>query len=313
MNNTLSTLTLQQINIFLTVVEANGFARAGEVLHMTQPAVSKSIAKMEKNLNLRLFTRTTRSHTLTEAGQLLYDAWKPLLAQMEKTYLQTCRLLEENSNTLSIGVLSTARPDLYFHPLVQQMETLHPEIRLSYEFDYMTSLEHDLSCEHKYDLILVPDFERFYIETLHLSYRYAAFDHMYLLLSKSHPLAGRSSVTTPDFADEPMVQVITHEDGQFYLRDLTERLARFHKTPRIGYTFRNAYDIRYLFTSSHAVLLADNYFDYSTDQMDMVKLPIEDQYGGIICVWDPDNSKKSLRCFLDLLPSPPPEHNLAYQ
>ena len=81
----------------------------------------------------------------------------------------------------------------------------------------------------------------------------------------------------------------------------------FRKTPQIGYTFRNAYDIRYLFTSSHTVLLTDNYFDYSTEQMDMVKLRIEDQFGGIICVWDPENRKKSLQYFLDLLPDLPSE------
>jgi DNA-binding transcriptional LysR family regulator len=311
MHNALSTLTLQQINIFLTVVDANGFARAGEVLHMTQPAVSKSIAKMEKNLNLRLFTRTTRSHALTEAGQMLYDAWKPLIGQMDRSYLQTCRLLEANNHTLSLGVLSTARPDLYFHPLIRRMQELHPEIHLTYEFDYMTNLERDLASAQKYDLILIPDFERFYINTLHLPYRYAAFDHMYLLLSKTHPLAAKTSVTTPDFADEPMVQIITHEDGQYYLQDLTERLARFRKTPQISYTFRNAYDIRYLFTSSHAILLADNYFDYSADQMDMVKLRIEDQFGGIICVWDPENRKQSLQYFLDLLPDLPSENKNA--
>ena len=50
METALTTVTLQQIQVFITVVEENGFARAGAILHMTQSAVSKSIAKLEKDL-----------------------------------------------------------------------------------------------------------------------------------------------------------------------------------------------------------------------------------------------------------------------
>ena len=70
-------ITLQQMVIFLTVAETKGFARAASRLHMTQSAVSKSVAKLEKELGLTLFVRTTREINFTEAGQILYQEWRP--------------------------------------------------------------------------------------------------------------------------------------------------------------------------------------------------------------------------------------------
>lgn len=65
--SSLAPVTFQQILIFLQVVESHGFAKASASLHMTQSAVSKSIAKLERDLEITLFTRTTREIHLTTA------------------------------------------------------------------------------------------------------------------------------------------------------------------------------------------------------------------------------------------------------
>ena len=68
MDFSLAGISIQQIIVFLCVAEYEGFAKASDYLHMTQSAVSKSVAKMEKELGIELFQRTTREEQIQIGG-----------------------------------------------------------------------------------------------------------------------------------------------------------------------------------------------------------------------------------------------------
>ena len=65
-------MTLGQINCFLTVVNEQSFAKAANVLFVSQPAVSKSIASLEEELGFPLFDRRGRELRLPVADEKLY-------------------------------------------------------------------------------------------------------------------------------------------------------------------------------------------------------------------------------------------------
>ena len=68
-------MTIFQMECFVAVAENLSFARAAEQLHVTQPAVTQQIHSLEKELNVRLLNRSTRSVKLTEEGKIfLQDA-----------------------------------------------------------------------------------------------------------------------------------------------------------------------------------------------------------------------------------------------
>jgi DNA-binding transcriptional LysR family regulator len=72
------------ISVFAAVVDAGTFVAASEVIGMTPPGVSRAIARLEKRLNIRLFSRTTRSVSLTEEGRRFYEQVMPHLAGLEE-------------------------------------------------------------------------------------------------------------------------------------------------------------------------------------------------------------------------------------
>lgn len=68
-----------QLRCFLSVAEYLSFARAAEQLNMTQPAISHQISSLEKELDVQLFVRTTRSVTLTEEGSIFINDAKNIV------------------------------------------------------------------------------------------------------------------------------------------------------------------------------------------------------------------------------------------
>ncbi|WP_118179544.1 LysR family transcriptional regulator [Paraburkholderia phosphatilytica] len=74
---------LDGVTTFVRVVEAGSFAVAAERMDMTRSAVGKAITRLEKRLGARLLNRTTRSQSLTEAGQAYYDRCVRALSELE--------------------------------------------------------------------------------------------------------------------------------------------------------------------------------------------------------------------------------------
>lgn len=61
------------VQLFVEVVEAGSFAKAGERLSLTRSTIGKAIARLEMRLGVQLFQRTTRVQSLTEDGQQYYE------------------------------------------------------------------------------------------------------------------------------------------------------------------------------------------------------------------------------------------------
>ena len=68
-----------QLETFIVVADLGSFNRAAEALYITPPAVTKQINLLEKDLGLKLFVRTHRGLSLTEAGKSLYKDAKYII------------------------------------------------------------------------------------------------------------------------------------------------------------------------------------------------------------------------------------------
>ena len=69
-------MTFEQLSYFIAIVENDTFFDAACEMNISQSSLSKQIMKLEKELDLTLFDRTTRSATLTQAGEFFYNEAK---------------------------------------------------------------------------------------------------------------------------------------------------------------------------------------------------------------------------------------------
>jgi len=76
-------MNLDELKAFLAVVECQSFTQAAGKIHLTQPAISKRIAKLEDSLDTRLFDRIGSKVLLTEAGQLLLERANDVLRELD--------------------------------------------------------------------------------------------------------------------------------------------------------------------------------------------------------------------------------------
>ncbi len=114
---------------FAKVVELGSFARAATRLDVSTSAVSRAVAELEAQLEVRLLNRTTRRLSLTEAGQAFYERSVQLLADLEEAEASVRAATVEPRGTLRItcGVTFGVR---YLAPAIAEFVVRHPKLTL---------------------------------------------------------------------------------------------------------------------------------------------------------------------------------------
>src|SRR5215210_2096928 len=120
---------LNGMAVFVAVAEAKGFTAAGERLGVSASAVSQALRKLEERLGVSLVHRTTRSVSLAEAGERLYTAVRPALAEVEDAVAAAGALSDEPRGTIRLLIGTTADPVLARLPLADFLAA-HPHIGL---------------------------------------------------------------------------------------------------------------------------------------------------------------------------------------
>ena len=121
---------LDLYRIFKEVALQKSISKAAEQLYLTQSAVSQAIQKLEKELDIILFYRTTKGVTLTSEGLLLYEhviSAMNLLSMAEEKILESKNLL---TGVLHIGVGDTISR-YFLLPYLEEFDTKYPGIKLN--------------------------------------------------------------------------------------------------------------------------------------------------------------------------------------
>lgn len=96
-------MEIRVLRYFLTVVREESISRAAEVLHITQPTLSRQLAQMEEEVGVKLFDRGTRKISLTDEGMLLRRRAEEIIDLSDKTIRELLTREEQVEGVVSIG------------------------------------------------------------------------------------------------------------------------------------------------------------------------------------------------------------------
>lgn len=179
-----------QLECFLTVAETLNFAKAAEILNVTQPAVTKQIKNLENELHTRLFKRSTRSVELTSAGMLLINDAEVIIRTSARAKNRFVGLQNEMEQ-LSIGIRLTSHIKLLYAPLKELLEKYEkccPRLRV----DSMSQLFRALNDEQ---LDLVIDIENIAPDNNQISFKRLFNEHIYCVCTDKFPIYNCKALT----------------------------------------------------------------------------------------------------------------------
>ncbi|HSI44519.1 MAG TPA: LysR family transcriptional regulator [Methylotenera sp.] len=139
---------LNGMGVLSAIIDSGSFAGAGEILNMSQSGVSRSVARLEARIGIRIFDRTTRSVSLTDEGRRFYEQILPLLAGLEEVTTS----VSKDRNTVRGRLRVTVDP--FFSRLVlgpqlgvfiEQYPELHLEVITRHQLGDMVADGFDLA------------------------------------------------------------------------------------------------------------------------------------------------------------------------
>jgi DNA-binding transcriptional LysR family regulator len=210
-------LDLRKLRYFVAVADRLHFGRAADDLHIAQPALSRQIRALEKDLGTPLFVRDSHGVVLTDAGQQLLTDAGPLLASADAARHRVTAAAR-GSQRLTVGF----RVGIPVIPAVRQFAPEYPDVRVDVQ-----RLEWDDQAAILLDGRVDVAYVRLPLDETGLRVVALYTEPRVVVLPVDHPLAGRDEVFEADLSGEP---VIWHGDAS------TQPTRRPH--PDAGYRVR---------------------------------------------------------------------------
>ena len=136
-------IDLELYKVFYTVAKHNHMTRASEELHISQPAISQSIKKLEEQLGGPLFLRSNKGMELTEEGKMFYEYVKGALELIKNAENDFTSYKDLSKGEIKIGC-STTLTKLLLLDVIKKFHEDYPKITFKIENDLTSNLINDL-------------------------------------------------------------------------------------------------------------------------------------------------------------------------
>lgn len=194
-------MELRHIRYFIRAAEFLHFTRAAESLYVSQPTLSIHIRQLEEELDAPLFERAgrhLRPVRLTEAGQRLLSHLRSAMRELELGKEEVSKLRGLVSGTLRFGCTHVFNQRLVSTALTQFI-TRYPAIRIAMKIGTSSDIEEAiLEREIDIGLAFLPP------ESAEIEYEALFSDEVVLVVSRHHPLAGRSHLPIRELNGMPL-------------------------------------------------------------------------------------------------------------
>jgi len=194
-------MEFRHLKYFVTVAEELHFSRAAEKLYLTQPALSKQIRVLEKQLQVKLFDRSKQKIKLTRAGEKFLETARQILIELESGVENTRKVARQEIGQIKVAftaaALNTVLPEI-----MSQFRQIYPDVAL---------ILSELCTEDQVEALKG---DRIDLGFLHppirdrdgsLNLQFLREDSILVVLPASHPLAEQKKISLASLADEPII------------------------------------------------------------------------------------------------------------
>jgi DNA-binding transcriptional LysR family regulator len=215
------------------IVELGSFTRAGQILGYTQSSMSQMIASLEKELGIRLLTRSRYGVRLTREGSDIYPFIERVISDYRAMREKADEIRGLETGVVRVGTISSVTCH-WMPPLILGFKKKYPHVQFVF---------------HQGDYTLIPEWIRSGIidfgfvnpASTSLPVKTVKSGEMLAVLPENHPLAEKKCVSLEELAQYPFILL---EQGNY--NELLEAFRKAGVTPDIHYTLHDDYAIMHM-------------------------------------------------------------------
>ncbi|GEK35323.1 LysR family transcriptional regulator [Kurthia sibirica] len=216
----------QQLEYFQMLAKIQHMTKAAELLSISQPALSRSIARLEDELGVPLFERRGRSISLNRYGELFVKRVHNIMLEYQAGLSEIQQIIDPNHGEVSLGFLHTLGtnvvPDVIRH-FREEHENIHFSLKQNHTHLQLLALQNgDL------DLCLLAEMD---VEKP-IQWRELWRENLLAIVPSDHPFASKSSITLAELATESFVLL---KKGYALRIQIDELFTENNVTPKITF------------------------------------------------------------------------------
>ena len=221
-------MDIEYLRLFICLAENLSFTKAAKQLYMSQSSLSGKIAELENRIGVALFERTTRSVSLTPAGEYFLAESKNLFQRFNELTVRTRQIATGNVGTLSVGYLDLIGIDIVEPTIVKYYEQ-YPNIDLRIQKHAYPQLLKRVG-EMDLDIAFIMDNE---LEgSVPVVCERVLEARMKVLLNKEHPLADHKMLKLSDLKDEPII-IVENIQSRSLMQAVSKMFSRQGLVPNV--------------------------------------------------------------------------------
>lgn len=292
-------MTIHQIECFLEAARTLNFTEAANHLYISQQGLSRQIASLEKELELRLFDRTTRDVRLTRSGELLLWRWKDIPKEIYDSVDMAREEGERAKRRINLSVVGMSGIIEMAGNILADYMAFDPEVE--FEINEFTNIK-DITNGNP-DLMMTVTFTPSY-EQLKEKCGLMVIKKLplYYVMSKQNPLAQKEDVVMEDFKGETMLCLFKNFFAGAELR-LFELIAKQEHVLQKARYYENVNSLELAIIANEGIHIGFKEFYHNYGER-LVMHPMPNSrnqaYASVIIVWRKENEKR-LESFIKFL------------
>jgi len=289
-------ISIYQIQLFLTVAKECSFSRASDIMHITQPTLSKRIRGMEEIIGVELFDRKKRPLELTPAGAALYGTLHQFSEKIESLMSSVRNEHGNDVMRFSVGLCDSGKQMPFFHKAGKSLQAETEGLTFSWQYVQVDKWREMLN-NGSIDIAMMLRLEEPYLEGYLQWERIMEVPKLVCML-KTNPLSEKESISYEDLRSQRFVMNSIKVFPAYYefVRAQTMKYGGFE--PIIARFAQNPNDLIANLEFDDEVVVCDMYLrDVDSDFLKCFELP--DTKSGLDAIWRKDNYSPYIQRYLE--------------